>query len=60
LNLNPKISPRPFPSPYKEFPADWIGEDNKPKHFTPFFFNFKYIKHNLSNGVMFGLGIDKT
>jgi len=47
LNLNPKISPRPFPSPFKEFPADWIGDDDKPKNLTPFFFNFQYIRHNL-------------
>jgi len=60
LNLSPKISPRSFPTPFKNFPADWIDGEDKPKYLTPFFFNFSYIRNNLSNGVMFGLGIDKT
>jgi hypothetical protein len=35
-------------------------QSNEPIYFTPFFFKFSYIRNNLLNGVMFGLGIDKT
>ena len=51
MNLSPKISPRPYPSPFSQFPKDWINKKNEPINFTPFFFNYSYIRDNLSNGV---------